>query len=48
MVSYSENDNTGKIPEWFKKNAGWWYEGLIDDSTFTNEIQYLISVRIIS
>jgi len=35
------------IPEWLKKNAGWWSQGQLDDSTFTNSVQYLIQNQII-
>ena len=31
-----------QIPDWVKNNAGWWSEGLIDDSDFISGIQYLI------
>jgi len=37
-----------KIPLWVKNNAKWWYEEKIDDKTFLDSIQYLISVGIIS
>ena len=30
------------IPDWIKNNAGWWAEGLIDDSSFLQGIQFLI------
>jgi len=33
---------SAKIPDWVKKNAGWWAEGIIDDNTFVQGIQYLI------
>jgi hypothetical protein len=36
-----------EIPSWIKNNAQWWYEGKIDDSDFTNGIQYLIQNQII-
>ena len=31
------------IPEWIKNNAGWWAEGAIDDDSFVQGIQYLIT-----
>ena len=31
-----------KIPDWIKNNAGWWADGLIDDSSFVEGIQFLI------
>lgn len=30
------------IPEWVKKNAGWWSDGTITDDSFTNSVQFLI------
>ena len=30
------------IPSWIKNNAGWWADGVIDDSSFVQGIQYLI------
>jgi len=30
------------IPEWVKNNAGWWADGLIDDSSFVQGIQWMI------
>jgi len=35
------------IPDWIKNNAGWWADGLIDDSSFVSGIQYLIKSGII-
>ncbi|MEO9277061.1 MAG: hypothetical protein ABI340_04700 [Nitrososphaera sp.] len=37
-----------KIPDWIKKDASWWYAGIIDDHTFLASFQYLISVGVIS
>jgi len=31
------------IPGWIKNNAGWWADGLIDDSSFVSGIQWLIT-----
>jgi len=31
-----------KIPDWIKNNAGWWADGLIDDNSFVQGIQFLI------
>jgi hypothetical protein len=36
------------IPDWIKNNAGWWADGLIDDSSFVSGIQWLISNGIVS
>ena len=38
---------TAEIPDWIKTNAGWWAEGLIDDNSFVQGIQYLIKQGII-
>ena len=32
-----------QIPSWIKNNARWWSEGQIDDNTFVQGIQYLIT-----
>ena len=31
------------IPEWIKNNAEWWADGVIDDSSFLQGIQFLIN-----
>ncbi|MCH8916033.1 MAG: hypothetical protein IIA82_09355 [Thaumarchaeota archaeon] len=33
---------SAKIPNWIKSNAGWWADGLIDDNSFVQGIQFLI------
>ena len=35
------------VPGWIKNNAGWWADGLIDDSSFVSGIQWLITNEII-
>ena len=35
------------IPVWIKNNAGWWATDQIDDSSFLQGIQYLVSIGII-
>ena len=37
-----DNGPANEIPPWIRNNAGWWAEGLIDDGTFVQAIQYLI------
>ena len=39
----SVESTSDEIPSWVKNNAGWWSEGLLDDSDFVAGIQYLIS-----
>ena len=34
---------TKPIPEWFKKNAEWWLDGLITDRDFLNAIKYMLN-----
>ena len=41
----SAQENT--IPAWIKNNAGWWAEGQIDDTTFIDGLEYLISKDIL-
>ena len=36
------------IPSWIKNNAGWWADGMIDDSSFVSGIQWLISNGIVT
>ena len=36
------------IPEWIKKNAGWWAEGAIGDSDFVLGLQFLIKEGIMN
>ncbi|MCY4490994.1 MAG: hypothetical protein OXC46_05975 [Thaumarchaeota archaeon] len=36
------------IPMWLKNNAKWWHEGLINDRSFVNGVQYLVEQEIIS
>ena len=36
-----------EIPSWVKNNAGWWSEGLLQDSDFVAGIQYLIDDGVI-
>jgi len=39
---------TKKVPGWIKNNAKWWSEGQIEDSTFTDGIEFLIKEGIIT
>jgi len=36
------------IPSWIKNNAGWWADGMIDDTSFVSGIQWLISNDVMS
>ena len=36
-----------EIPSWVKNNAGWWSEGLLNDSDFVEGIKYLINDGVI-
>ncbi len=44
----SEQAPPAAIPDWVRNNAGWWAEGLIDDQTFLQAIQFLIKEGVIS
>ncbi|MEM4252962.1 MAG: peptidase [Candidatus Nitrosotenuis sp.] len=35
------------IPDWIKRNAGWWADGTIGDKDFVQGLQYLINQKII-
>jgi hypothetical protein len=39
--------NAQEIPSWVKNNAGYWADGSIDDATFVNALQFLITEQII-
>ena len=36
------------VPNWIKNNAEWWAEGTIDDSSFTQGLQFLIKEKIMN
>ena len=38
---------SGTIPSWVKTSAGWWADGIIDDTTFIQSIQFLIQQGIL-
>ena len=40
--------NVISIPSWVKNNAKYWHDGTIDDSTFTQGIQFMIKQGIIT
>ena len=42
LLSTEEYVNETSIPEWIKNNAGWWADGIIDDTAFIQGIQFLI------
>jgi len=44
VLEFEESDTieTNGIPAWIKNNAGWWADGVIDDDSFVQGIQYLI------
>ena len=42
-----EESHSSEIPSWIKSNAGWWAEGVIDEQTFVNGIEFLVKTGII-
>lgn len=46
-LSKDDSSQTNFVPNWVKNNAKWWSEGIIDDSSFTNGIEFLIKNEII-
>ena len=42
-----EESQSSEIPSWIKSNAGWWAEGVIDEQTFVNGIEFLVKTGII-
>lgn len=41
-TEFSNNTDSKEIPDWIRKNAGWWAEGLITDRDFVQGIGWLI------
>jgi len=41
-------ENQSSMPEWVRNNAKWWSDGLIDDESFVQGVQYLVKENIIS
>lgn len=41
-ISLEKMTSSKKIPEWVKNNVLWWSDGLIDDQSFIQGIQFLI------
>ena len=41
-VTIEQKLTSVKIPDWIKSNAGWWADGLIDDNSFVEGLQFLI------
>jgi len=46
-TSESTSEMTNEIPSWVKNNAGWWSQGVINDTDFVSGIQWLITNGII-
>jgi len=47
-TSITASKSSEMIPSWIKNNAGWWSDGLIEESEFVSSIQFLIENGIIS
>ncbi len=51
VVSTQQNkddqEDSLKIPEWIKINAGWWSSNQISDSDFAKGLEHLIKIRVI-
>jgi hypothetical protein len=48
IIFFSDsNSNSFKIPSWIKNNAGWWADGIIDDNSFVQGIEFLVKEGII-
>ncbi len=45
--NYEPNECRVCVHDWIKKNAGWWADGIIDDSSFVSGIEWLVSNNII-
>jgi hypothetical protein len=44
----SQNSNHDHIPKSVKDNAGEWAEGVIDDDTFIQGMQFIVNNRIVN
>jgi hypothetical protein len=47
IVLESGKSNVVSIPLWIKDHAKWWVEGVFDDNTYADGIEYMINVGII-
>jgi len=47
MFVPSVSSQEAVIPDWIKNNAGWWADGIIDDNSFVQGIQFLIKEGIL-
>ena len=47
IVLESEKSDVVSIPVWIKDHAKWWAEGVFDDNTYADGIEYMINVGII-
>ena len=47
IVLEEEKSNVVSIPAWIKDHAKWWAEGVFDDNTYADGIEYMINVGII-
>ena len=47
-TSQGASGGANEIPSWIKNNAGWWAEGIIDDDSFVQAIQFLIKEGIMT
>jgi len=44
---YGEDEDGDDIPDWTKKNAGWWADGLISDDDYVIGLEWMINNGII-
>ena len=48
LIPMSVSAGDELVPQWIKTNAGWWAGGQIDDTTFIDGLEYLISKDILN
>ena len=46
-TTQGSGSTSNEIPSWIKNNAGWWADGVIDDDSFVQGIQFLIKEGIL-
>ena len=46
-IASAQVATSSNVPGWIKNTAGWWADGTIDENTFVQAVQWLVSNNII-
>ena len=46
-IASAQVATSSNVPGWIKNTAGWWADGIIDENTFVQAVQWLVSNNII-